>query len=104
MEASAARLESEVGHLRSNVTELTVEVRRLHNRLDRTGIQLRAKIDKVGGGDNKFDGFNKQSDRLDKIFDELQASIVSSTIWTITVAVALGVAMWLALARGFGWI
>jgi len=94
IEARIARLESDVGHVLTNVTEIKTDVRDLRARMD-------AKFDAVAGNfkgvDDKFDRLN---DKLDRISDGISAAKISGLLLYFGLAATLlGV-----MARGFGWI
>jgi hypothetical protein len=80
MEARIARLESDVGHLRSDVVEVKVDMRALRDKLDSVGVQLNTKI------------------------DDVRDSLARATTWAVMLYVALATAMLGTMARGFGWL
>jgi chromosome segregation ATPase len=91
MEARIARLESDVGHLREDVTEIKMDLRALRDKLDDVGGQLNEKIDGVAG-------------QLNGKIENVKDSIASVKIWALTLYITFAAVMLGTLARGFGWI
>ena len=90
MEARIARLESDVAHLREDVTDVKVDLRALRDKLDDVGRQLNEKIDSVAG-------------QLNGRVENVKDSIASAKIWALTLYIAFAAVMLGTLARGFGW-
>ncbi|HJR71447.1 MAG TPA: hypothetical protein VKA43_15505 [Gammaproteobacteria bacterium] len=80
MEARIARLESDVGHIRSDLVDVKQDVR-----------ELRARVDK---------GFDEARDRLDAMNEKL----ASAKVWALILFIAQAGAVYGTLARAMGWI
>ncbi len=80
MEARIARLESDVTHLLTNVSDIKADVRGLRDRIDTVASQLNTK------------------------FDDLRDSFAAAKIWALFLYIALAGINLGALARGLGWI
>ena len=80
MEARIARLESDVTHLLTNVSDIKADVRGLRDRIDAVASQLNTK------------------------FDDLRESFAAAKIWALFLYIALAGINLGALARGLGWI
>ena len=98
MEARIARLESDVGHLRTDVADIKVDVRALRDKID--GVNLR--IDSAVGElrtvcMTKFDGIDAKFERM---FD----AMARAQVWALMLYIALAVATFGTMARGFGWL
>ena len=91
MEARIARLESDIGHLRSDVTEIKVGLRSLRD-------QFVSRVDRLAEQtDNRFDSVIAK-------LDGLGGSVASTRIWTLTFLVTFAAMVFGTMARGFGWI
>jgi uncharacterized coiled-coil protein SlyX len=91
MEARIARLESDIGHLRSNVTEVKVDLRSLRD-------QLNSRFDRLA---------EQTSNRFDSVIakiDGLSDLVASIRTWTLTVLATFAALVFGTMARGFGWI
>ena len=91
MEARIARLESDVTHLLSNVTDIKADVRGLRDRMDTGHAKLAERIDAV-------------SNQLNAKFDGLKDSFAKAQVWALLLYIALAAVNLGALARGLGWI
>ena len=80
MEAWIARLESDVTHLLTNVSDIKADVRGLRDRIDAVASQLNTK------------------------FDDLRDSFAAAKIWALFLYIALAGINLGALARGLGWL
>jgi hypothetical protein len=80
MEARIARLESDVTHVLTNVSDIKADVRGLRDRIDTVASQLNTK------------------------FDDLRDSFAAAKIWALFLYIALAGINLGALARGLGWI
>jgi chromosome segregation ATPase len=94
MEERIARLETPVGHTRSDTADIKSDIRRLDGKLDRLD-------EKIGGLDEKVDGtphnLNSLALTMQRGFDELSISRSYDRIrWLLMFGVLLG-----ALAHGF---
>lgn len=116
MEARIARLESDVGHMRSDLAEVKADVRILRDKMDVTGIRLSERIDNLGARlDDKIDKSNSSlGARIDELnaglnglnvrFDGVKDSITAAKTQALLLYVALAGGMFGTMARGFGWI
>ena len=91
MEARIARLESDVNHIRGDLSDVKSDVRALRDRIDGVDQRLGAKIDSV---DTRLGG------KIDDLKDELH----SAKIWALLLYVALAAGMYATMARAFGWL
>ena len=80
MEARIARLESDVGHLRTDVADIKVDLRALRDKVDSVNENLGARIDK------------------------LDHRLSTAMIWALTLYIGLAAMMLATMARGFGWL
>jgi hypothetical protein len=91
MEARIARLESDIGHPRSDVTEVKVDLRSLRD-------QLSSRIDRLA------EQTNHRFDSVIAKIDGLGDTVASTRTWTLTVLVTFAALVFGTMARGFGWI
>jgi hypothetical protein len=91
MEARMARVESDVTHLLSDVSDIKADVRGLRDRMDAVASQLNGKIDNVAS-------------QLNAKFDDLRDSLAAAKIWALLLYIALAGINLGTLARGLGWI
>jgi outer membrane murein-binding lipoprotein Lpp len=70
MEARIARLESDVTHLLTDVSDIKADVRGLRDRIDAVANQLNGKIDNVAS-------------QLNAKFDGLRDSFAAAKIWAV---------------------
>ena len=102
MEERIARLEVNVEHIQSDITEMKGDIRRLDTKIDAVKTSLDAKIDAVAGSLNtKIDTV---AESLNAKIDAVRDSLASAKIWALGLYVALAGALFAALARGFGWM
>ncbi len=93
-----ARLESDVKHIQTDVTDVKVELRRTNDRLDRL--------------ENKVDGLKDQlENKIDELKDQLKdglagigQQIASMKVWAMGLYAGLAAALLLIMARGFKWL
>lgn len=113
MEARIARLESDVAHLCSDVTEIKATVGVLRDRMDAGNAKLSERLDAFSSQLNaKFDGkldglnskFDEKLDGLNSKFDSLKDSFATAKIWALFLYIALAAVNLGTLARGLGWI
>lgn len=91
MEARIARVESDVTHLLSDVSDIKADVRGLRDRMDAGHAKLTERIDAASG-------------LLNAKFDGLRDSFAKAQIWALLLYIALAATMFGTMARGFGWI
>ena len=91
MEARIARVESDVTHLLSDVSDIKADVRGLRDRVDAVASQLNGKIDNVAS-------------QLNAKFDGLRDSFAAAKVWALLLYIALAGINLGTLARGLGWI
>ena len=91
MEARIARVESDVTHLLTDVSDIKADVRGLRDRIDAVASQLNGKIDNV-------------ANQLNAKFDGLRDSFAAARIWALFLYIALASINLGTLARGLGWI
>jgi hypothetical protein len=84
MEARIARIESDVGHLRTDVTDIKAD--------------LRARFDRV---DTRID---RLESKLDTKIDALTQTVSRAQAWALLLYIALAAGILGAMARGFGWL
>ena len=117
MEARIARLESDVGHIASDMADVKIDVRSLRDKFDAKFDGLDAKFDAKFDAldakfDEKFDGLNAKFDakidaldaKFDKKFDGVKDSIAKAKVWALVLYIALAGGLFGTLARGFDWI
>ncbi len=102
VEQRVAILETSVQHIRSDISEMKVDLRRLNDKVDAVDAKLTAKID---AGDQKLsdkidavkDSVTSLALTMEKSFAELKIGRVLDRVWWLLIAGALlGV-----MARGF---
>jgi len=126
VENSVSKLESDIGHIKSYVSDLKTDVRSLNNKIDEVDKQLLDKIDevdkrlsgKIDEVDKRLSGkidslkeavdkgfasvalkFAEQKSSFDLRLEELMRSRLYDRIWMLMIAAALlGV-----MAKGFKW-
>lgn len=91
MEARIARLEADVGHIRTDMADVKTDVRRLDSKIDTVNTALTAKIDQV------------YATLLGRT-DDLKDSLASAKVWALVLYIALAGGLFGTLARGFGWL
>ena len=102
MEARIARLEADVTHLLSNVTDIKADIRGLRGRMDEGNARLSERVDAASSELNKkLDGAVSQ---LNTKFDGLRDSFASTKVWALFLYIALAAVNLGTLARGLGWI
>jgi hypothetical protein len=109
MEARIARLEADVTHLLSGVTDIKADVRGLRDRMDAGHAKLADRIDGTANKLNeKIDAvtgeLNKKIDALNGKFGDLKDSFAATKIWALLLYIALAAVNLSTLARGLGWI
>ena len=102
MEARIARLESDVAHLRTDVAEIKVDIRALRDKVDGVGSQLYARIDSSVG--ELRVACMPKFDNIDAKFERMFGSMAKAQVWALMLYVALAVATFGTMARGFGWL
>ncbi len=95
MEARIARLESDVTHLLSGVTDIKADVRGLRDRMDAGHAKLSERIDTVA---------TQLNAKIDDGLARLQDAITATRAWSLALHLSIGGAILGAMARGFGWI
>ena len=102
MEARIARLESDVTHLLSSVTDIKADLRGLRDRMDAGHARLSERVDAASSElHKKLDGALTQ---LNAKFDGLRESFASAKVWALLLYIALAAVNLGTLARGLGWI
>ena len=102
MEARIARLEADVTHLLSGVTDIKADIRGLRDRMDAAHARLSERVDAAASELNKkLDGAVSQ---LNTKFDGLRDSFASTKVWALFLYIALAAVNLGTLARGLGWI
>jgi len=102
MELRIVTLESDVRHIRSDISDLKVDVRRLNDKMDVLRTDLDGKIERVRVDlDTKIDGVRIG---LDAKLDSLRDSISSAKVWALLLYVAQGATLLGVMAHGFGWL
>jgi len=116
MEERVAKLEANVEHIRSDVSDIKVDVRRLNDKIDGVNKDLSGKIDAVNKDlSGKIDAVNKDlSGRIDALSKDLSGKIdaVVQAIAELRIGRALDRVWWLLMsgallgimARAFKWI
>ena len=92
------RLESDVQHIRTDVADIKVEVRRTNDRLDKLQDEIRG-VDKELT--DKIDVLRK--DLTDKI-DALAKDLASTKVWAVGLYVAQSASLLFVMAKGFKWL
>lgn len=131
MDARIARLESDVGHTRSDIAEIKADQRSMRDRMDENHASLIDKIDGVKDSianlnaslTVRIDGVkdtvtNLNTSLTDRVNDAnasltekivgVNASLIQRIdgvkVWALALYIALAGALFGTLARGFGWI
>lgn len=102
MEARIARLESDVGHIRTDMVDVKTDVRALRDKMDNMNTSLSDRIDYVNKTlTTRIDVVNQT---LTVKIDDVKDSIASVKIWALMLYIALAGGLFGTLARGFGWL
>lgn len=120
MEDRVVTLEANVGHIRSDISELKADFRRLDVKLDGDFRRLDAKVDRL---DAKFDGkvdrldekINQLDEKFSTKFDSLKEAVTGLrlameqsfsrfALWAIMLYIALAGGLLFVMAKGFEWI
>jgi len=120
MEARIARLESDVANLRTNMADMTINVRSLGDKMDDMNARFDAKFDATKQSiDDVTEKLGEVKDGLTASISEVRVSVAQLearliatfkndlakvAAWGLTLYIALTGAMLGAMARGFGWI
>ena len=91
MEARIARLESDVGHIGSDLTEVKQDVRDLRARVDQRFDEARDRLDALDL-------------RLSNRINAVERSLASAKVWALLLYITLAGAVYGTLARTMGWI
>ncbi len=98
MEARIATVESDVRHIRSDIAEIKVDIRRLDDKIDGVRTSLEGRIEalrtELGG---RIDGVQRD-------LRELTASFASAKVWALLLYFGLAATLLGVMARGFGWL
>ena len=101
MEERLTRLESNVEHIQSDVSEMKVDIRRLNDKIDGIDQRLCAKID---GGDQKL------SDKIDSLKDQISGLALTTEkshsqlrIWAMTFYISMAGGLLTLLGRSLHW-
>jgi uncharacterized coiled-coil protein SlyX len=123
VEERLARLESNVEHIQSDVSEMKIDIRRLNDKIDGLDQRLCAKID---GGDQKLsdktdgveqrlcakiDGVDqKLSDKIDSLKDQISGLALTTEkshsqlrIWAMTFYISMAGGLLTLLGRSLHW-
>jgi predicted nucleic acid-binding Zn-ribbon protein len=94
LEERVARLEANVEHIQKDVSDLTIDVRRLNDKIDTVDHKLSSKIDSLK------DTVSALAINMEKSFASLHAARAFDRVWWLLMSGALlGV-----MARAFKWI
>ena len=120
MEARIARLESDVANLRTNMADMTINVRSLGDKMDDMNARFDTKFDATKHSiDDVTEKLSEVKDGLTASISEVRVSVAllearliatfendlaKVAAWGLTLYIALTGAMLGAMARGFGWI
>jgi chromosome segregation ATPase len=102
IESRFARIESDIQHIRADVADVRVELRRTNDRID----VLATKVDNNHGELNKkIDDVNeKLSNKIDGVHHSLKDKLHSMTVWALLLYVTLAGGMLTIIGRAFKWI
>jgi len=97
VEDRLGKIEAHIEHMRSDISDLKVDVRRLNEKVDEVDKRLGGKIDEVDKRlTGKLDGLK---DSMEKEFRTLDRERLYDRVWFLLIAAAiLGV-----MAHGFKW-
>src|SRR5690606_19861557 len=91
MEARIPRLESDVGHIRSDISEMKADIRSLCDKVDAINTKLSERIE-------------ASTASLNARIDGLKDSLAATKLWALVLYIAVAGSLFATLARGFGWI
>ena len=100
-----ARLEANVDHIRSDVSDMKLDIRRLNDKIDGIDAKLTSKIDGIDAKlTGKYDSLNEAlaalALRVEKGFSELKVGRALDRVWWLLMSGALlGI-----MGRAFKWI
>ena len=98
MEARIARLESDVGHIRSDLVDVKQDVRELRARIDNLDEHIHEVEVRLS---TRMDAMDvRLSDRITGV----QREIASAKVWALILFIAQAGAVYGTLARTMGWI
>ena len=113
MEERIAKLEANVEHIQSDVSDIKIDIRRLNDKVDGMDQRLSAKIDAVDQRlSAKIDNLDRKlSDKIDAAdqrqsarYDSLRDSISKHVTWAIGLYIGLAASLFAMIAHGFHWI
>jgi hypothetical protein len=98
VEDRPGKVEAHIEHMRADISDLKVDVRRLNDKLDEVDKRLSGKIDEVDKRlTGKIDGLK---DSMEKEFRKSDRERLYDRVWFLLIAAAiLGV-----MAHGFQWL
>ena len=98
VEDRLGKLEAQVEHIRTDISDLKVDLRRLNDKVDEVDKRLNGKIDEV---DKRLGGkIDNLRESMDQQFTKLNVGRAHDRVWFLLIgATILGV-----MAHGFKWI
>ena len=101
MEERLARLESNVEHIQSDVSEMKVDIRRLNDKIDGVDQRLCAKIESV---DQKFTAkFDSLKDQISGLALTMEKSHSQLRVWAMTFYIGMAGGLLTFLAHSLHW-
>ena len=99
------RLESDVKHIQTDVSDIKSDLRRTNDKVDRLGERLDAKIDRSSERlDTKIDDLGVRLEtKIDAMGSKLSAKIDTGMLWLMGFITTLGGGLLAAMAKGFKW-
>jgi outer membrane murein-binding lipoprotein Lpp len=82
-----ARLESDVKHVQTDVSDIKVELRRTNDKIDSLETKFEAKFDSIRA-----------------VLDAMRADAASTKIWALGLYIALASTLLFVMAKGFKWL
>jgi chromosome segregation ATPase len=101
VEERLGRLELNVEHIQSDVSEMKVDIRRLNDKIDGVDQRLCAKIDAV---DQKFTTkFDSLKDQISGLALTMEKSHSQLRLWAMTLFISMAGGLLTFLARALHW-
>lgn len=102
VEARIATLESDVRHIRSDVSDIKVDLRRLDDKFESMRTEFSGQIQDVR---TDLSGqITQVRSELSGKFDDLARSLASAKVWAVLLYVSLAATLLGVMAHGFGWV
>lgn len=102
LEVQVAKLAADVEHIKTDVADMKIDLRRVAGSVSELDSRLNAKID---GVDQRLTGkIEAVEQRLTGRIDALRDEFVSAKVWALGLYFGLAASMLFVMAKGFKWI